>query len=149
MIALSTHTIAHRRSRGFTLIELVGFIVIVAVVMVGMVQAFSGSSKGAYYGKELTQGAQLAQQRMDIILGQRKTFGYTTFTTSANYDPCQSGAWSAQQLCATTAYGAGNFAVSSTRSVDGCGTNCTEIVVTVTSPYGDQLAQLTYQTRNY
>lgn len=137
------------RTRGLTFIELVAFIVIAAVVAVAMIQAFGGTLRGSHYGKELTQATQLAQQRMEVILGQRKTLGYAAFITSPDYDPCQSGAWTAQ-LCGTTSTPAGNYTVSSTRSApNACGTGCTEITVTVTGPYGDVLARLAGQVWDY
>lgn len=138
-----------RRDAGVTLVELIAFIVIVAIVAVAMVQAFSGTMRGSHFGKEMTQATQLAQQRMEVILGQRKTLGYTVFIASADYDPCQSGVWTGQ-LCSTSSYAAGNFLVASTLSAaDACGTGCTEVTVTVTGPYGDVLAILADHVWNY
>lgn len=138
--------VARRRRRdalGVTLIELIAFIVIIGVVAVAMVQAFSGTMRGSHFGKELNQGTQLAQQRMEVILGQRKTLGYTLFTTG-DYDPCQSGSWTGQ-LCTSST----GFSVSSTRgAVDACGSGCTEVVVTVNGPSGG-VASATYQAWNY
>lgn len=137
------------RSDGVTLVELIAFIAIVSVVAAAMFHAFSGTMRGSHFGKEMTQATQLAQQRMEVILGQRKTLGYTAFIASANYDPCQSGVWTTQ-LCGTTSTPAGNYVVASTRSAaDACGTGCTEIEVTVTGPYGGQLARATTQVWNY
>ena len=145
-------------SGGVTLIELIAFIAIAGVVAVALVQAFSGTMRGSHFGKEMTQGTQLAQQRMEVILGQRKTLGYAAFIASADYDPCQSSVW-AGQLCSTSSYAAGNFSVASTRSAaDACGTGCTEVTVTVASPYGavtgscvgsDVLACLAAEVWNY
>ena len=137
------------RSRGVTLVELIAFIVIAGVIAAAMVQAFSGTMRGSHLGKEMTQATQLAQQRMEVILGQRKTLGYTAFIASADYDPCQSGAW-VTELCGTSTTPAGSYVATSTRSAaDACGTGCTEIVVTVTGPSGGQLAQATAQVWNY
>lgn len=132
-------------ARGVTLVELIVFIVIAAIVAVAMLQAFSGTMRGSYYGKELTQGTQLAQQRMEVIRAQRKTLGYSAFISSPNYDPCQSGAWTGQ-LCTSTS----SYSVKSTPPVaNACGTGCTPVTVTVTGPFGDQLAQLAYNFWNY
>lgn len=137
------------RARGLTFIELIAFIVIAAVVATAMIQAFGGTLRGSHYGKELTQAAQLAQQRMEVILGQRKTLGYAAFVTSPNYDPCQSGAWMTAP-CSTSSTPAGNYTVESTRSApDACGTGCTEITVSVTGPYKDVLTQLAVQVWDY
>jgi type II secretory pathway pseudopilin PulG len=134
---------------GVTLVELIAFIVIVAIVAAAMVQAFSGTMRGSHYGKELTQATQLAQERMEVILGQRKRLGYASFI-AGDYDPCQPppavvAPWSTNQACVATTY-----TVASTLSAaDACGTGCSEITVTVTGPYGDVLARLTEQVWNY
>jgi len=132
-----------------TLVELIAFIMIAGVVATVLIQAFGGTMRGSHFGKEMTQATQLAQQRMEVILGQRKTLGYTTFIASADYDPCQSGVWTTE-LCSTSSVPAGNYTVSSTRSAAGaCGTGCTEVTITVTGPYGDVLARATNQVWDY
>lgn len=131
--------------RGFTLVELVLFIVIVAVVAAAMFQAFMATMRGSHYGKELTQATQLAQQRMEIIMGERKRLGFAGIT-AATYDPCPPvGAW-ANQACPTTSY-----TVTSTYNnpLPSCDPNCKEVTVTVTGPYGDVLTRLTFQMWNY
>jgi type II secretory pathway pseudopilin PulG len=141
-----------------TLVELIVFIVIAGVVATALVAAFGGSTRGSHYGKELTQATHLAQQRIDVILGQRKRFGYAGFT-AGNYDPCQLGIapFPASQACQTTVVPAGSYVVSSATSSfaanacgAGTGTNCRLIVVTVTSPTdGSLLARLTAQVWNF
>lgn len=121
------------KNLGFTLVELIMFIVIMGVVAVAMVQAFSGTMRGSHFGKELTQGTQLAQQRMEVILGQRKTLGYTLFTTG-DYDPCQSGSWTGPLCIPLPPCVPGNYCVASIPPV-ACGTGCSEITVKVASPY--------------
>lgn len=149
-------SLAPRRLRGVTLVELVMFIAIAGIVAAAMVQAFSGTMRSAYYGKEITQATQIAQQRMEVILGQRKTLTYAGFDGNT-FDPCDNvGAapWGAQ-ACQTTTYAAGQFAVTSTfnGANDACGagtgTNCREVTVTVASPYGDVLSRLTQQVWDY
>jgi Tfp pilus assembly protein PilE len=154
-----------RRTRnnnlGFTLVELIMFIVIMGVVAVAMVQAFSGTMRGSHTGKEMTQAIELAQQRMEVIAGQRKLLGYSGFNTST-YDPCDSvglPAWTTQP-CATTTYQAGSFGVASALSLvaGACSVVCKEVKVWVTPPGGavlvscpdpNALACLTYQVWNY
>jgi hypothetical protein len=125
------------------------FIIIIGFVAVSMVQAFSGTMRGSHYGKQLTQGAQVAQQRLEVILGRRKTLGYTGFTV-ANYDPCPPvGAW-AGQLCQSGSYTvttAASFAANVCGA--GTGTDCRQITVTVTGPNGDVVTRLTQQVWNY
>lgn len=137
------------QSRGVTLIELIAFIAIAAIVAAVMVQTFSGTMRGSHLGKEMTQATQLAQQRMEVIMGQRKAMGYSTFIASPDYDPCQSGAW-ATQMCSTSSVPAGNYTVSSVRSAaDACGTGCTDVAVMVDDPYGSRMAELTMQFWGY
>jgi type II secretory pathway pseudopilin PulG len=146
---------ARRNDRGVTLVELIAFIAISGIVAAALVQVFSATMHGAHYGKEVTQATQLAQQRMDVILGQRARLGYAGFTVTT-YDPCPPvGTW-ATAPCNTTTYPAGSYTVSSSGSsfaADACGagtgTNCRLIVVTVAGPYGDPLASLTAQFWNY
>lgn len=141
------------RMHGVTLIELMVFIVVAGIVAVAMVQAFSGTMRGSYYGKELTQATQLAQQRMEFILGQRRALGYANFSATT-YDPCALAIapWPATQTCSA----AGSYTVSSASSsfaADACGagtgTNCRLINVVVTGPYGDTLTQVTTQVWSY
>ncbi len=150
--------------RGVTLVELIAFIVIVSIVATAMVQAFSGTMRGSDAGRELTQATQLAQQRMDVILGQikstRSASGYAGITSS-NYDPCKSpvGSWTTAHVCDTTIYSGVSYSVNSSfnGASDACGagtgTDCILITVTVTDPY-NRLASsspltLTYQVWNY
>ena len=144
------------RSQGFTLVELIMFIVIMGVVAVAMIQAFSGTMRGSHFGKESTEGTELAQLRMEVIVGQRRRLGYGGFDANT-FDPCDAvgaAAWGAQ-ACQTTAYGAGTFAITSNLDTAsdvcgaGTGTNCKLVTVTVTSPYGGQLVSLAYQVWNY
>ena len=134
-----------RRDAGVTLVELIAFIVIVAIVAVAMIQAFGGTMRGSHFGKEMTQATQLAQQRMEVILGQRKTLGYSGFDATT-FDPCDGTGpvWGAQACTSTPNYG-----VASQFDNPACGANCRNITVAVTGPYGDTLATLAAQVWNY
>jgi len=142
--------------RGVTLIELIAFIAIAGVVAVTLVQVFSGTLKGAHTSKEMTQGMQLAQQRMEVIRGQRKILGFVNFTSSS-YDPCKpplAAPWDTARACNTTSYGSGSFTVSSSAefppAFGTCATaNCKQVTVTVQSPGGQTVAVLTEQFWNY
>lgn len=141
------------RQRGFTLIELIVFIVVVAIVGTALIHAFGSTMRGSHFGKQMTQATQLAQQRMEVIAGQRKRLGYTGFI-AGDYDPCQPPPlpppWDTAQVCSTTVYGAGNFDVVSTAPVaDSCGAGCTAVTVTVSSPYGGTLTVVTEQFWNF
>lgn len=146
----ATFDTAACRQRGFTLIELIVFIVVAGIVGTTLIHAFGSTMRGSHLGKEMTQAAQLAQQRMEVIAGQRNRLGYANFN-ALNYDPCQLGLWvGPPQVCATTTYAAGTFGVTSTPPVaDSCGAGCTAVSVTVTSPYGGILTVLTQQFWNY
>lgn len=146
--------IAVARSRGFTLIELIVFIAVVAIVGTTLIHAFGSTMRGSHFGKEMTQATQLAQQRLEVILGQRR-LGFNGFNPTT-FDPCDTvGPQWAAQACQTTNYGAGQFSVSSTLAdtLDACGvgtgTNCKLITVTVGSPYGGQLSNVMFQVWNY
>lgn len=76
----------HFLQRGLSLIELVGFIVVMAVVMAGTVSALTGTLQRSATPRELNQGLELAQSRMEIILLQKERLGFAAFTTS--FDPC-------------------------------------------------------------
>jgi Tfp pilus assembly protein PilE len=140
---------ASATQRGVTLVELIAFIVIAGVVATAMFQAFSGTMRGSHLGKEMTQATQHAQQRMEVILGQRKRLGYTAFI-GGDYDPCDppplAAPWDTNQACISTT---GYQVASALSAPDACGTGCSEITISVTGPQGDVLARLTDQVWNY
>lgn len=135
-------------TRGVTLIEMIAFIVIAGIAMVVLVQVFAVSTRGSHTGKQLTQGVHLAQQRLEVIRGQRVRLGYAGFT-STTYDPCPPvGTWTAQ-ACQTTSYAGGSFTVTSAFSDVDCGANCKQVTVAVTEPDGATVSVLTMQFWNY
>lgn len=75
------------RARGFTLVELVIFIVVVAIAVSGVMLAFSASLRGAPSPQEINLGTQLARERMELILAQRQALGFACFDAT-RYDPC-------------------------------------------------------------
>ncbi len=142
-------------TRGITLVELIAFIVIVSFVVVAMVQAFSGTMRGSATGKMYTDATQMAQQRMDVILGQvrylRTTVGYAGINAT-NYDPCPPvGAWS-NQACPP---GFSNVSSSANFTSDICGagtgTDCFQVTVSAkdANGYMSSPLTLTYQVWNY
>ena len=74
------------RARGFSLIEAILFIVVLAVLMAGMATAFVAPLRDAPRAGELDLAAELAQQRMELILAQRRAAGFDAFA-----DPCVPG----------------------------------------------------------
>ena len=75
-----------RRGRGFSLIEAVVFIVVLAVLLAGLVVALSSELRTAPRAGEIDVAAELAQQRLELILAQRRSAGFAAFA-----DPCVPG----------------------------------------------------------
>ena len=72
-----------RLGGGFSLIEVIVFIVILGVLAAGLVVAFSSPLRNSPEAGRLDLAAELAQQRMELILAQRRATGFGGFT-----DPC-------------------------------------------------------------
>lgn len=70
-------------ARGFTLIELIIFIVIVSIMGVALISAFSASTRGAPDAGLITQATQIAQERMELVMAQRRAVAFAAFA-----DPC-------------------------------------------------------------
>jgi len=81
------------RSRGLTLIELVVFIVIVGVAAFALLGSFGAMLTRSPTAAQLTQAMQLAQERMELILGQRNTpAAGRGYNNTVDLDPCNVGA---------------------------------------------------------
>ena len=116
---------------GFTLIELIIFTVIAGVLVVGLASVFSASMRGVAEPGQLTQATQIAQERMELILGQRRAVGFAAFT-----DPCPGS-----PLCTPVPTG---FTVNANIAPNWNGdTNYRVITVTVTGPSNATLTALT------
>lgn len=74
----------YRFKQGFTLIELAVFIVILSIIFVGIFSAINAVLTQSHKRENLTMATQIAQQRMELILGQRRSLGFAHFQ-----DPCQ------------------------------------------------------------
>jgi type II secretory pathway pseudopilin PulG len=113
------------RQMGVSLVELIMFIVIVAVLAVGLFSVLANSLRGVPQAGQTDWTAEIAQQRMELILAQRRAVGFATFA-----DPCP-GAGPA--VCTPpTGYGV------SSNIVTGWGSdplNYKVIMVTVTGPF--------------
>jgi MSHA pilin protein MshD len=83
------------RNRGFTLIEMVAFIVIVGVAAVALFTMFTRVVPRNPQPIQLEQATQLAQERMELILGRREASGYA----AAELDPCKVGS---PTICSST-----------------------------------------------
>lgn len=81
-----TNPAASRRRSGFTLIEVVVFMVIVGIAAFALLRSFGNLLPRAPTGAQITQASQLAQERMELILGRYQAVGF-----SAVNDPCVGG----------------------------------------------------------
>ncbi len=75
-----------KRTLGFTLIELIVFIVVLAIAAVTTLIAFQSIMTASPNSQRETVAIELAQARMDFIMGQFYQFGFGNFS-----DTCQSG----------------------------------------------------------
>lgn len=73
----------HGSQSGVTLVELVAFIVVAALLTTGLIAAFTTAMKSTPESGEIQQALQLAQERMELILAYKKSQGF-----SALVDPC-------------------------------------------------------------
>ncbi len=88
------------RSRGLTLIELVVFIVIVGIAAFALLGSFGALLPRSPTAAQLTQAMQLAQERMELILGQRNSpLAGRSYNNTVDLDPCNVGAPS---VCTST-----------------------------------------------
>ena len=74
---------ALKAGRGFTLIEIVIFIVIVGIAAVALLMTFGQTMPRSPLPAQLTVAGQLAQERMELILGRRSVVGFAGLS-----DPC-------------------------------------------------------------
>jgi hypothetical protein len=149
--------IAARRSAGLSLIEVVFFIVITGLVLAGLMVGMSGGVRTAPIPREMQQGLQLAQGRMELILAQRNILGFAGFT-AATFDPCAppGGAQQACQVptnytlvapCLFTGAGTCGFGAATTCNAGDANYKC--VRVRVTGPQGTTVAELDAMVANY
>ena len=135
-----------KRQAGISLIELVVFITVVAILAVGLFKALGRSLPSSPTAQQITQATQIAQERMELIMGQKDRLGFTNFDAAHNADPCVGGTPPA--ICTPPA----GFTVTACgiNSGGGCAsppiacpltvenpadtTHCKSITVTVTGP---------------
>lgn len=121
---------------GFSLIELVIFIVIIGLVVAGIMVPLNVANEKSPTDFYVSQATQLARERMELILGQRHFQGFTNFI-----DPCTSGSPPAD--CTFTGYTISSSIVATTIRSD---TDYKLVTVTVT---GLSNATLTYLVGEY
>lgn len=128
--------------RGFSLVELIAFIVIMGIAAVALLSMYRAVLPRGATPAEITLATELAQERMELILGQRAARGYSPVVS---LDPCPGPA-----ICTPTA---GYAVIVSGASPpllwsDVTG-NYREIGVRVLGPDGNQLASLSAVIANY
>lgn len=92
---------------GFSLIELVIFIVIIGLAVAGIFLAFSTALQKTSLVNPQTTANELASARMEMILGQRRMNGFSSLS-----DPCVSGT---PDVCTVPA-GISGYTITSTIS---------------------------------
>jgi type II secretory pathway pseudopilin PulG len=71
------------RNAGFSLVEAIVFIVVLAVLLASLAVTFNSSLRLSPQAGQIDVAAELAQQRMELILAQHRAAGYATMA-----DPC-------------------------------------------------------------
>lgn len=139
----NTHSVSLAAIAGYSLIELVVFIVVLGILGVALFTGLSTALMTSAVSPAGIDATQLAQQRMELILAQKRRLGFAGFV-SASFDPCTSAPPSTQPVCTSIPAG---YTVSSTLSTNwGGNTNYKVITVTVT---GKEQAALVALVANY
>lgn len=124
---------------GVSLVELVIFIVIMAIAAVIVLRTFFDAIGRSPSAGQITQATQLAQERMELILAQRRVKGYSTVS-----DPCF-GSGTPPAICGNAAARGYTIlqATITTWPVISNINQYRQITVTVNGPTGTQLAEVT------
>lgn len=109
--------------QGFTLLELIMVIVIVSLAAVPILGRFTQAGSAMLMDEEIQTAAQLAQERAEGVLADRRNLGYAAIPTGTTADVL-SGNYSAYTRTLT---------VNEPPSGSGCvaGATCKEVIVSV------------------
>jgi type II secretory pathway pseudopilin PulG len=142
---------------GLSLIELIVFIVVISFAFTGVIIAFTTMSRGTPTPQQLTLATHYAQERMEMILAQKRVVGFQCFAAT-NFDPCNTVANVPPAGCTTIATIATggcaalppgySFTPAPTFTPNNPTVNDNQITVIVNGPQG-QLAQLQAFVSNY
>lgn len=136
--------------RGVSLIELVAFIVIMGISAVALLSMYRAVLPRGATPAQITLATQLAQERMELILGQRMVEGYSTVVLR---DPCATGTPPA--ICTNQFTPSGPYSIIVTGinpAVQWSGISANDyrmLGVNVLGPDGTQLASLSAVIGNY
>ena len=136
--------------RGVTLIELIVFIVIMGISVTALLSMYRAVLPHGTTPAQITLAAQLAQERLELLLGQRELSGYSTAVLT---DPCVGGtppAICSNQYTPSGLYSIVVTGVNPAVPFSGLSTNSYRMLgVRVLGPDGNQLANLSAVIGNY
>lgn len=140
-----------RELAGVTLVELVAFLVVISIGAVALLGSYRNILPREPTPAQITQATLLAQERMELIAGNRGVLGSSisaAFATTA-LDPCPS----ANAFCPLSSPGFGMQVLGGGTTAVAWLANPTtthrQVTVTVSSASGTQLAQLITVFTNY
>lgn len=87
------------RYRGFSLIEMIIFIVVMGILSLVILAAMNLSAERSPELTRTTEAAFLAQRRMEVLLMYKRSVGFTAFTS----DPCTAAVYPAA-ICTVSGY---------------------------------------------
>jgi hypothetical protein len=141
---------AYAAQCGVSLIELIAFIVIMGISVVALLSMYRAVLPHGATPAQITLATQLAQERMELLLGQRDVSGYSTAVLT---DPCAGGAPPAictNQFTPTGLYSIVVTGVNPPLQWSGISTDDYRMLgVKVLGPDGNQLANLSAVIANY
>lgn len=142
--------VAGAAQRGVSLIELIAFIVIMGISVVALLSMYRAVLPRGATPAQITLATQLAQERMELILGQRLVDGYSTAVLT---DPCVGGtppAICTNQFTPSGLYSVIVTGISPVALFSGLNANSYRMLgVAVLGPDGNQLAELSAVIANY
>ena len=136
--------------RGVTLIELIAFIVIMGIAVTALLSMYRAVLPRGATPAQITLATQLAQERMELILGRRVASGYSTVVLT---DPCVGG--TPPSICTSQFTPSGLYSIIVTGinpavQFSGLSANSYRMLgVKVLGPDGNQLANLSAVIANY
>ena len=130
---------------GVSLIELVVFIVIMGISVVALLSMYRAVLPRGATPAQITLATQLAQERMELLLGQRVALGYSPVV-----DPCPGAAICTDQYTPSGLYSIIVTGVDPAVPFSGLSTSSYRMLgVQVLGPEGNQLAELSAVIANY